>query len=210
MSIGDLFYKLGSIQKSLVIIGACAIFFGLFYLTVLSSFDFGTLNKDTENVKRDIAAEEEKEGKGKAIANAIQDYNRELQSLVKSLPERDELDGISKQLDELLTEIGIQILKFVPEPERLNEEYMFATIPSELTLLGEYKKLGQFFTRLDKLPRLMHVERLILKPKEGQMKKSLQPLLLNATVTLVTYRRLSQEEVQSLSQKKNPGQSKKP
>jgi len=105
MSIGDVFYRLGPVQKSLVIIAACAILFGSFYLAVLSSFDFGTLNRDMANVGRDIAAEEDKAQKGKAIEKAIQNHNNELQGLIQSLPERDDFDTISKQLDEILTEI---------------------------------------------------------------------------------------------------------
>ncbi len=200
MGLSDLFYRLSAIQKMLLIIGAYAIVLGLYYLFVLSSFQFEPLARDMQNVRRDIDSERERLTKAEEIKASIEQHKAALKDLVESLPEKADFDATSRQIDQIAGKVGVKILKFAPAKEETNQEYFISKIPFQLTLYGEYKKLGAFFQQLDQLPRLVHVDALSLKPRDGKTIKRLQATPLDAAVTLATYRRMSEEEIQAFSQ----------
>ncbi len=204
MELSDLFYRLSAIQKILLIIGVYTIVLGLYYVVVLSSFQFDPLARDMQNVRRDIDAEKEKLKKAEEIKASIEQQKAALKDLVESLPERPDLDATSRQIDQVANKAGVKILKFAPAKEEVNKEYFISKIPFHLTLYGEYKKLGAFFQQLDQLPRLVHIDALTLNPREGKTIKRLQTVPLDAAVTVVTYRRMSEEEIQAMAPKSKP------
>jgi|GEM_PF-1590336 len=199
MGLGDLFYRLTAVQKILLIVGFYAVIVALYYVVVLSSFQFEQLERDMKNIGKDITTEQDKVKKADEIKASIELQKTTFKDLVESLPERQDLDATSKQIDQIANEVGVKVLKFAPDKEEPNKEYSFSKLPYKLTLYGEYKKLGIFFHKLDQLPRLVHIDALTLQPRQGKAIKRLNALPLDAAVVLVTYRRMPEEETQAMS-----------
>lgn len=200
MGLADIFYRLGPIQKILLIAGFYTIIFTLYYLMVLSSFEFDSLARDIINVGKDIDIEQGKLKKAEEVTKSIEQQKSLLKELVESLPTKQDFDATSEQLDNLANEVGVKMLRLAPAKEELNKEYSVSKIPFNLTLYGEYKKLGIFFQKLDQMPKLVHVDALTLQPKQGKVIKRISAVPLDATVVVATYRRLPEEEIQAMSQ----------
>ncbi len=204
MELLDLFYRLSRIHKIFLIVGCYAIVFILYYIFILSSFPFDTVERDIQNIRKDMNIEQEKVKKVEEIKSSIELQKNQNKELIESLPTKEDFDATSKHIDRIANEVGVKIIKFSPAKEEQSKEYSVAKIPFNLTLFGEYKKLGLFFHKLDLMPRLMHVESMTLQPRQGKATKRLKVMPLDANVVLATFRRMSEEELQAMSQQGAP------
>ena len=91
------------------------------------------------------------------IARRIKELEQKLQAMVASLPEQQEIEGLLKQITDLLSESNLVSKKFAPGKEQINEELFYATIPIQLNVRGDYQKQGSFLLSLNDLPRIVNV-----------------------------------------------------
>jgi Tfp pilus assembly protein PilO len=138
----------------------------------------------------------------------IEAQKKKLQTMVASLPERQEIEMLLKTITDLLSESHLVARKFVPGQERINEELYFATIPIALNVRGDYQKQGSFLASLNNLRRIVNVPTIKLTVsggltgRESEMAKKLDVISLDADISGETYRRLSDDEIRAIADKK--------
>ncbi len=210
MSPEELFFRVSTLQRRLIIAGVCVLLLVLFYWLVVSDMwsQIGGLQAKINSTKIEIQTQKKILEEGPKLLAKIKELEEKLQAMVASLPEQQEIEALLKQITDLLSESNLVSKKFAPGKEQINEELFYATIPITLNVRGDYQKQGNFLSSLNDLPRIVNVPTIKLGKaggltgREGDLARKLDVVSLDADINGVTYRRLSQEEIKAISTKK--------
>ncbi len=210
MSPEEVFFKITTLQRRLIVAGVCVLLLVIFYWLLISDMrsQIDKLQAQIRSTEIEIANQKNVLAEGPKLLARIKILEERLQTMVASLPEQQEIEGLLKQITDLLSESNLVSKKFAPGKEQINEELLYATIPIQLNVRGDYQKQGSFLTSLNDLPRIVNVPtiKLIksgqLSGREGDLAKKLDVVSLDADINGVTYRRLSQEEIKAIAAKK--------
>ncbi|RTL56888.1 MAG: pilus assembly protein PilO [Rhodocyclaceae bacterium] len=107
--------------------------------------------------------------------------------LLKQLPNKAEMDAMIVDISQAALTRGLKIELFKPGAEARKEFY--AELPISILMNGSYNDLAQFAGDLARLPRIVTLNNIKLKPKS--------PTALGLDGTIVTYRYLDAEELAS-------------
>jgi type IV pilus assembly protein PilO len=210
MSPEEVFFKISTLQRRLIVAGICVLLLVLFYWLVISDMrtQIEKLQAQIRSTEIEITNQKNVLAEGPKLLARIKELDQKLQAMVASLPEQQEIEGLLKQITDLLSESNLVSKKFAPGKEQINEELFYATIPIQLNVRGDYQKQGSFLMSLNDLPRIVNVPtiKLIksgsLTGREGDLAKKLDVVSLDADINGVTYRRLSQDEIKAIAAKK--------
>ena len=194
----------------MIVAGICVLLLVLFYWLVISDMrsQIDKLQAAIRSTEIEIRNQKNVLAEGPKLLSRIKELEQRLQAMVASLPEQQEIEGLLKQITDLLSESNLVSKKFAPGKEQINEELFYATIPIQLNVRGDYQKQGSFLMSLNDLPRIVNVPTIrlfkagALTGREGDLAKKLDVVSLDADINGVTYRRLSQEEIKAISAKK--------
>lgn len=129
----------------------------------------------------------------------LAEIDRSFGDLLKQLPNKAEMDGMIVDISQSALTRGLKQELFKPGVEAKQEFY--AAMPISLTLTGKYNEMGQFVADIAKLPRIVTLNNIKLRPKD----KSGAIMTMDATA--MTYRYLDDSEM--ASQKKQKAAAKK-
>jgi type IV pilus assembly protein PilO len=210
MSPEEVFFKITTLQRRLIVAGICVLLLVIFYWLLISDMrsQIDKLQAQIRSTEIEIAQQKNVLAEGPKLLARIKILEERLQTMVASLPEQQEIEGLLKQITDLLSESNLVSKKFAPGKEQINEELLYATIPIQLNVRGDYQKQGSFLTSLNDLPRIVNVPTIkltksgALTGREGDLAKKLDVVSLDADINGVTYRRLSQEEIKAIAAKK--------
>ncbi len=206
----EVFFKVTRLQRKLIVAGICIILVGLFYWLFVADWmqQISNLEKQIGRISLEIRNQEQVQAEKPKLLARIKEYEQKLETMVASLPEQREIEGLLKQITDLLSESSLVSQKFAPGKEQINEELYYATIPISLNVRGDYQKQGSFLTSLNDLPRIVNVPSIKLSKstaltgREGELAKKLDMVSLDGDISGVTYRRLSPNEIKAITQKK--------
>ncbi len=206
----EVFFKVTRLQRKLIVAAVCIVMVGLFYWLVVADMmqQISSLEQQIGRINMEILNQEKVQAEKPKLLARIKEYEQKLETMVASLPEQREIEGLLKQITELLSESNLVSQKFAPGKEQINEELYYATIPIQLNVRGDYQKQGSFLTSLNDLPRIVNVPSIKLNKstsltgREGELAKKLDMVSLDADISGVTYRRLSPNEIKAITQKK--------
>lgn len=200
----ELFFKLAGWQRFAIVAGVCvALIVGFYFFFISDMFiEISRIEKEIEQFNIQILNQRKILEQGPALEKKIEGLRAQLQTMVASLPEKQEIEGLLKKITDLLSESHLTASRFVPGQEQVNAELQYATIPITLTVKGDYQKQGAFLARLQDLPRIVNVPKISLAKgdlggREGAVAKNLEIVPLNAEISGVTFRRLSPEEAKA-------------
>ena len=210
IAVDEIFFKVTKLQRILIVAAVCILLMVGFYFLVISDIQdqIASLEKQIGQIKIDIENQERILAEGPKLKARIQELEQKLQTMVASLPEKQDIEQLLKKITDLLSESNLVATKFAPGQEQINEELYYATIPIALSVRGDYSKQGTFLTSLNDLPRIVNVPTIRLNKsggltsRESDMAKKLEVISLDADISGVTYRRLSAEEQKAITQKK--------
>jgi Tfp pilus assembly protein PilO len=211
----EILQKLKPWQRILAVVGVCLILMIPFYFFVVADLWTEIVEKEKaiSKVQMDIKTEEEVLRQGPALKEKIASLEAQLNTMVESLPEKQDIEELLKTITNLLTEYSLVSSKFVPGAEAPNAQLQYATIPVSISVRGDYKKLFSFFAQLKALPRVVNVPTVSFKPAgglspvESDLSRKLGVVPVDAEITGHTFRRLTREEVERLT--KQPGKKGK-
>jgi type IV pilus assembly protein PilO len=146
-------------------------------------------NKEVKNLKarmiqldKDITAGEAKIKRLDSLIAENALLKKKLSRLKEQLPEEKEVSELLKQISELGLRSGLEILLWKPEARKTQPEGLYVEIPVRVEVLAEYHRLGDFFSHISRLPRLVNISdidlRKDLKGMEG---------IINAKFTARTF-----------------------
>jgi len=202
----ELFYKLTGLQRGLIVAGVGVLLLIGFYFLFISDMRerIGGIEINISKLKVEIASQENILKEGPGLKARIEDLKRRLQTMVASLPEKQEIEVLLKKITDLLAETNLVATRFMPGKETIVQELYYAKIPIALNVRGDYYKQGSFLAALHGLPRIVNVPTISLREagftgREGEVAKKRDVIPLVADLSGETYRRLTPEEIKSIS-----------
>jgi type IV pilus assembly protein PilO len=210
MSPEEIFFKITTLQRRLIVAGVCVLILVIFYFVAVSDMlvQIDKLQAQITRTEMEITNQKKVLAEGPRFLARIKELEQRLQTMVASLPEQKEIEGLLKQITDLLSESNLVSKKFAPGKEKIDEDLYYATIPIQLNVRGDYQKQGSFLLSLNDLPRIVNVPTIKLvkagglSGREGDLAKKLDVVSLDADINGVTYRRLSQDEIKAIAAKK--------
>jgi type IV pilus assembly protein PilO len=213
----EIFFRLKTIHRILIVVGICVLLLVAFYFLWVAEdlAEVSNLEKQIGSLKLEIINQEKILAQGPKLKARIQELEKKLQTMVASLPEKQEIEILLKKITDLLSQTNLVAKRFVPGKEKVDEELYYATIPLELNVRGEYQKIGAFLASLNDLPRIVNVPTIklgkagALSSRESDLVKKLDVIALDSNISGVTYRRLSPEEIKEITRRKAEAAKKK-
>lgn len=210
MTVDEVFFKISRTQRILIVIAVAILLLVGFYFLVIYDLqdEIARLEQSIGRIKLEIINQEKILAEGPKLKTRIEDLRKRLQTMVQSLPEKQDIEQLLKKITDLLSESNLVAKRFVPGQEQINEELYYATIPIQLNVRGDYQKQGAFLQSLNTLPRIVNVPtiRLVkaggLSARETDLAKKLDVIPLDGDISGVTYRRLSPDEIKAITEKK--------
>jgi type IV pilus assembly protein PilO len=141
----------------------------------------------------------ESEAKIKKLDELIKEnamLKSKLARLKEQLPEEREVSELLKQVSELGLRAGLEMLLWKPGARRTDPQGLFVEIPVSVEVLTEYHRLGDFFSDVSRLPRLVNISDIKLQRKDKEAVG-----IINAQFTALTFASIKQEEVQQSNKK---------
>jgi Tfp pilus assembly protein PilO len=208
----ETFFRIPKLYRILAVVGLCLLLMVGFYFLFISDMvaQISDLDQGINRIKTEIINQERMLQEGPKLKAQIQELEQRLQSMVASLPEKQEIDVLLKTITNLMSETNLVAKRFVPGQEQKDEELYYAKIPISMSVRGDYRRQGNFFTSLNSLPRIINVPTLKmgpaggLTPRESDLARKLNILPLDVEITGETYRRLSPEEIKAIVARKHP------
>lgn len=210
MSPEELFFKLSKLHRILIVVAVAALILVAWVLLVSKGQweEINDLQAQIADINNKIRGQENVKKEGPVLEKRIQALVEERERYVKSLPDKQDIEALLKTITDLLAESNLVSQRFVPQREIVNEEHLYATIPIQLSVRGDYQKQWAFLTNLNALPRIVNVPQIRLNKsggltgRESDIAKKLDLISLDADIQGETYRQLSDQEKQVIAQKK--------
>jgi type IV pilus assembly protein PilO len=164
----------------------------LFFFLIYSpkSKEIDAYNVRLIQLASDITAGEEKVKKLDALLVENEVLKKKLAKLKEQLPEEREVSVLLKQISELGLRSGLEILLWRPEARKTDPAGLYVEIPVKVKVLAEYHKLGDFFSHISRLPRLVNISDIVLKVSN---RKGLEDKgIIDADFTARTFASVSQ------------------
>ncbi len=147
-----------AVLPSIVLI---ALFF--FFIFSPKNKELNTLNTRIIQLDREIVKSEEKVRKLDALIAENRVLRQKLERLKEQLPEEKEVSVLLKQLSELGQQSGLEILLWKPEARKTQSAGLYVEIPVSVKVMTEYHKLGDFFSHVSRLSRLVNIADIVMK-----------------------------------------------
>ena len=118
-----------------------------------------------------------------------------LAKLKDQLPEEKEVSVLLKQISELGQTSGLEIRLWKPQNKKTEPSGLYVEIPVKVEVLAEYHKLGDFYSHISRLPRLVNISDIKLITDAKSTKGKVSSGLINATFTARTFASASQQDI---------------
>jgi type IV pilus assembly protein PilO len=205
----ELFFKLNKLHRIIIVTAIMVLLLVGFYFLFIDEMraQIDQLEQTIGRIKIEVINQEKILAEGPRLKARIEDLRKRLQTMVASLPEKQDIEQLLKKITDLLSETNLVAKRFVPGQEQINEELYYATIPISLNVRGDYQKQGAFLASLNDLPRIVNVPTIRLTKaggltaREADLARKLDAIPLDADISGVTYRRLTPEEIKAIAAK---------
>lgn len=145
----------------------------LFIFLVFSpkSKQIKTLKTKIVQLDKQIADAEAKVKKLDELIAENAALKKKLLRLKEQLPAEKEVSVLLKQISELGLQSGLEILLWKPQARKTQPAGLYVEIPVNVEVLAEYHRLGDFFSHISRLPRLVNISDIDLKTKDRADRK---------------------------------------
>ncbi|MDR1423857.1 MAG: type 4a pilus biogenesis protein PilO [Azoarcus sp.] len=127
----------------------------------------------------------------------LETINRQIDTLVKQLPGKAEMDSLLSDINQAGLGRGLQFDLFQPAPDELLEFY--AAVPVKISVTGSYHDIGEFVSDVAKMPRIVTIKNLVLTTEtpnpKNKNEKAVYDGRLRLNATAETYRYLEEDEL---------------
>lgn len=162
------------------------------------------LTAEVDKQNAEIRVAEQKAAKLSELMAENERLKKSLAELQLQLPVEREVSSLLKQVSELGIASGLQVVVWKPREKTVHPSQEVYEIPVEVEMRGQYHRLGQFFSTITGLDRIVNASNINMK-QTGQ-KVSKGGAELNVTFTAMTYSVIPENERQAL---KKEGSEKK-
>ncbi|HTZ17933.1 MAG TPA: type 4a pilus biogenesis protein PilO [Dissulfurispiraceae bacterium] len=154
------------------------------------------ITMDVEKQRADLKMSEQQANRLTALIAENEAAKKKLLELEAKLPEEKEVSGLLKQVSDLGIRSGLDIVLWRPAAKTVHPSKDVYEIPVNVEMRGAYHKIGQFFSNITKLERIVNLNNISMKNTGKVSRKGTATLV--ATFTAVTYSSIPEEEKKAL------------
>lgn len=176
---------LGKPARIAFIVAPAAIFSIIFTLLLLVP-----KNKEIKAQMAGISSQEDEIANTEGMASRLGVLKEEnavlksrLQALSAQLPEEKEVSQLLAQVSDAAMRAGLQIISWRPGPRRLHPSHIVYEVPVSITMSGSYHRLGNFFSALTALKRIVNITNISMSGPRPNGNEA----LLNISFTALTF-----------------------
>jgi len=136
----------------------------LLFIILFCYFAILPKNKQIKTLKEEIATQENEIRKSQSMADRLDELKAEneklkarLEELARQLPEEKEISVLLSQVSNLSIQSGLNILSWRPSSKRDHPSKIVYEVPVSVDLVGSYHSLGEFFSALTRLDRIVNI-----------------------------------------------------
>jgi len=155
-------------------------------------------NKEIKDLETKILAQESEIAKSQSKAEKLpeliainEDLKNKLNELKKQLPDEKEVTSLLKQVSDFAINSGLKVDLWKPAQKKIHASGIVYEIPVQVELTGSYHNLGQFFSNITKLTRIVNISNLRLSEQEMLGRTALLKIVFTAT----TFSAVPEEEI---------------
>lgn len=188
--------KIGIIAGVMVLIIALSYF--VLYKPKLQ--EIKRLETTISNQQKEIAKNEAKVAKLPELKKLYAELETSLKILSAQLPEEKEVSNLLKQVSDYGTNSGLNFTYWKPGGKSLHQSGIVYVIPVDMKMNGTYHSLGDFFSKISGMNRIINISSIALKSSSGKDgTNKLEMSLLGET-----YSAVPEEEIKQASAKPAP------
>jgi type IV pilus assembly protein PilO len=144
-----------------------------------------------DKAKSDVGAAEERLANYEARVKEQAEKDKELKKMLEVVPvDSATIDHLMGTFQREAQGVGLELERWIPQPEEREDTY--AKIPVEVTAIGTWHEIGEFFRRVSEMKQVVNVEGIALK-LDKEFDTSGFPLL-KIDFTASTFRLLTEAE----------------
>ena len=151
---------------------------------------------DVERQRADIQKSEQQANRLNALIAENEASKKKLAELEAKLPEEKEVSGLLKQVSDLGIRSGLEIMLWRPAAKTVHPSKDVYEIPVNVEMRGVYHRMGQFFSNITKLERIVNLNNITMKSTGKISRKGYATLAV--TFTAVTYSSIPEAEKKAL------------
>lgn len=192
-------------QRLLIYIGIALsiVVFYVFVFYLPLSQEIGDKQQTINSLKQEQAKLQKLvSDRGKKQAAVVEAEGR-FNQVRAQLPEEKEIPELLRQVSNLGSESGLEVVLFRQKPEAFQD--LYAEVPVEMAVRGGYHQVGLFFDKVWHLDRIVNVADIVLKNPQsidGQVR-------VDAAFSATTYRFLTEEERARIAKERAEAEKKK-
>lgn len=158
------------------------------------------LKAELNKQEQEILLARQQAAKLSALIAENERLTRRLSELQAQIPEEKEVSGLLKQVSELGIKSGLDVVLWKPKERTVHQSKEVYEIPVEVEMRGSYHRFGQFFSRITRLPRIVNISGLSMKPADEKFQKK-QTKILHVSFIAKTYSIIPEQEKKEIEKK---------
>lgn len=156
------------------------------------------LKKVVATQQSEIEKAETKLRKLPQLKKRYEEVKGEFEALKRQLPEEKEITNLLKEVSALALRSNLSIRLWKPGNKRLHPSNIVYEIPVKVEMLGSYHRLGDFFSSLTGLDRIVNISNIKMEKPKVQGSEAILSISFDAK----TFTAVPEEELKKLQQKK--------
>lgn len=167
------------------------------------SFYLLPTNEELKKLKAENKALQEEIDKANKIAAKYEQLKklneelmRKMETLSQLLPKDYEVSAVLKKVSEIGLQRGLIITLWRPKQKEIHQSKEIYEIPVEVSIKGKYHIMGNFFSDITGIERVINLKKIEMKSGQGE------PTFLNVNLVAVTYSIIPDEEKKKLKEQK--------
>jgi type IV pilus assembly protein PilO len=154
------------------------------------------IGADVERQRNDLKLTEQQANRLTSLIAENEASKKKLADLEAKLPEEKEISGLLKQVSDLGLKSGLEVVLWRPGGKTVHPSKDVYEIPVNVEMRGVYHRIGQFFSNITKLERIVNLNNVSLKGTGKVSRKGSATLAV--TFTAVTYSSIPEAEKKAL------------
>ncbi|MDI1471123.1 type 4a pilus biogenesis protein PilO [Thermodesulfovibrio sp. 1176] len=182
---------------------ALAVLIPLVIAVLFLSFYLMPTNEELKKLKAENKALQEEIDKANKIAAKYEQLKklneelmRKMEALSQLLPKDYEVSAVLKKVSEIGLQRGLIITLWRPKQKEIHQSKEIYEIPVEVSIKGKYHIMGNFFSDITGIERVINLKKIEMKSGQGE------PTFLNVNLVAVTYSIIPDEEKKKLKEQK--------
>ncbi len=158
---------------------------------------------DLDKQRADLERSEQQAKRLTVLIAENETARKKLSELEAKLPEEKEVSGLLRQVSDLGITSGLEIVLWRPAAKTVHPSKEVYEIPVHVEMRGIYHRIGQFFSNITKLERIVNLNNVSMKSTGKISRKGFATLAV--TFTAVTYSSIPEAEKKALEKTEKGG-----